>query len=261
MKLLTLNCHSWQEADQLSKIKILAKTIKEMRYDVIALQEVSQLKDNKILYNNIREGNYAEILVQELNKLNVDNYSFIWDFAHIGYNIYEEGLAILTRHPIKDFYNFYVSKDENINNHKSRKIIKATIDINDNEYDFYNCHLGWWNDKEEPFKYQAERLLQKLSNAKNSFLMGDFNNDAFIKGEGYDYLINNGLLDLYDLSADKDDGITVSGKIDGWEECSENKRIDLILCTNKVEALSSKVLFNRPDNLVSDHFGVEVIVK
>ena len=40
MKLLTLNCHSWQEDNQIEKIKYLAKIIKEKQYDVIALQEV-----------------------------------------------------------------------------------------------------------------------------------------------------------------------------------------------------------------------------
>lgn len=42
MKLLTLNCHSWQEENQIEKIKYLAKAIQEEDYDAIALQEVSQ---------------------------------------------------------------------------------------------------------------------------------------------------------------------------------------------------------------------------
>lgn len=42
MKLLTLNCHSWQEENQIEKIQYLAKVIQEEEYDVIALQEVSQ---------------------------------------------------------------------------------------------------------------------------------------------------------------------------------------------------------------------------
>ena len=33
-------------------------------------------------------------------------------------------------------------------------------------------------------------------------LMGDFNNNAFIRNEGYDYLISKGLNDLY-LNAEK----------------------------------------------------------
>ena len=45
MKVLTLNCHAWQEENQLQKIKHLAEVIKEKNYDVIALQEVMQLVD------------------------------------------------------------------------------------------------------------------------------------------------------------------------------------------------------------------------
>lgn len=45
MKLLTLNCHAWQEENQIEKIQHLAQVIKEKQYDVIALQEVMQLID------------------------------------------------------------------------------------------------------------------------------------------------------------------------------------------------------------------------
>ena len=152
MKLLTLNCHSWQEENQLDKINYLAKNIKEMQYDVIALQEVSQHKDSKIKYSNIKEDNYAEVLINELKKLNETKYKYVWDFSHIGYDIYEEGLAILTKHPIVAFNSFYVSKDSTITNYKSRKIVSATIKINNTDVDFYSCHLGWWNDETEPYR-------------------------------------------------------------------------------------------------------------
>ena len=38
MKLLTLNVHAWLEANQVEKIEILAETIVEKGYDIIALQ-------------------------------------------------------------------------------------------------------------------------------------------------------------------------------------------------------------------------------
>lgn len=261
MKLLTLNCHSWQEEEQVEKIKILAKVIKEEQYDVIALQEVSQLIKNEILYDNIKVDNYVELLLKELKKYGINNYNYIWDFAHVGYHVYEEGIAILTRHTIKSYNSFYVSRDTDVSNHKSRKVLKVTICIEDNDHDFYSCHLGWWNDREEPFKEQVDNLFKALSNKRNSFLMGDFNNDAMIKGEGYDYLMSLGLIDTYNIAFEKDIGITVSGEIDGWENSQEDKRIDLILCKNEVNVLSSKVRFNTKDYVVSDHFGVEVNVK
>lgn len=258
MKLLTLNCHSWQEENQLDKIKYLAKIIKEKQYDVIALQEISQHKDSNIKYNNIREDNYVEVLITELNKLNEPNYKFVWDFSHMGYDVYEEGLAILTKHPIIEFSSFYVSKDKTITNYKSRKIVKATIQINDESVEFYSCHLGWWHDKTEPFKDQADELLKHIDNDKLNFIMGDFNNNAFIKDEGYDYLLKNNLIDTYMISDIKDSGVTAIGKIDGWKSNSEDKRLDLILTNKNISVRESKVVFNTENTIVSDHFGVEI---
>ena len=63
MKLLTLNCHSWQEDNQLDKINYLAQTIKENDYDVIALQEVSQHILGKQFKGKIKKDNYLDIFV------------------------------------------------------------------------------------------------------------------------------------------------------------------------------------------------------
>ena len=69
MKLLTLNCHSWQEEDQLEKIRHLAETIKSEDYDVIALQEVSQHRASKDYKDNLKEENFLVVLLKELEKL------------------------------------------------------------------------------------------------------------------------------------------------------------------------------------------------
>ena len=123
-------------------------------------------------------------------------------------------------------------------------------------------HLGWWHDEEESFKDQVSSLLSKVSKDKTTFLMGDFNNNAFIKDEGYDYLLNQNLYDTYSLAKEKDNGITVPGKIDGWSNCSEEKRLDLILTNDKnMVPKTSKVIFNgKNKNIVSDHYGVEVVL-
>lgn len=257
MKLLTLNCHSWLEKNQLDKIKYLAKIIKEEQYDVIAMQEVSQSIKSKIIYSDIKEDNFVYLLNEELKKLNEDNYKFIWDFSHIGYDIYEEGLAILTKHDIKNYESFYVSNSTRIDFYKTRKIIKADININNEEISFFSCHLGWWNDEHESFKGQANNLIKKIN--KKSFVMGDFNNNAFIRNEGYDYLLSKGLIDTYNLAIEKDSGITVEGEIAGWEGKKEEKRLDIIFTTEKIDVLNSKVIFNNKNkNVISDHYGVEI---
>ncbi|MCM3006647.1 endonuclease/exonuclease/phosphatase family protein [Priestia koreensis] len=259
MKLLTLNCHSWQEENQWEKISTLAMTIKEKQYDVIALQEVSQSIDSPPLHNHLKQDNFASVLLEELKTIGVTDYEYVWDFSHIGYETFEEGLAILSKHPITESDSFYVSKSTDYDYWKTRKIVRATISYKDVPLSFYSCHLGWWEDEDEPFQFQADQLLSYVKTRKElSFLMGDFNNNAFIRDEGFDYLKSQGLHDTYLLASEKDNGITVEGKIAGWDQNKEDLRLDIIFATNPVEVQSSRVIFNeRNKPIVSDHYGVE----
>ncbi|WP_026583473.1 endonuclease/exonuclease/phosphatase family protein [Bacillus sp. J33] len=258
MKLLTLNCHSWQEDQQLEKIKVLAETIKENQYDVIALQEVSQHIKAPYVDGLIRKDNYALALIEELRKLNVEDYQFTWDFSHLGYDVYEEGLAILTRHEIKEEYSFFITKSHNQNYWKTRKIVGVNILYQNRPISFYSCHLGWWEDDEEPFKYQAESLISRIQKDKSFFLMGDFNSSAFVRDEGYDFLISHGIHDTYNLAEEKDSGVTVKGKIAGWDENKQDLRIDLILTNQTIQPKYSRAIFNGTNKpVISDHYGVE----
>jgi maltose 6'-phosphate phosphatase len=262
MKLLTLNCHSWQEENQLEKIKILAKTIMEKSYDVVALQEVSQSMDSENVNHLLKKDNYLLILLDELRQLGVTEYQYTWDFSHIGFEVFEEGLAILTKHPIIENRSFYVTSIEDKDNWKARRIVGAKVRIHDEEVSFYSCHLGWWKDDEEPFQGQADFLYEKLKQDKKCFLMGDFNNPASIKNEGYDYLLTKGLLDTYQLADEKDEGYTVVGKIAGWDQNKQGLRIDYIFSNLPVKVLQSKVIFNGEHYpVISDHFGVEIEVE
>lgn len=258
MKLLTLNCHSWQEENQLDKIKYIAKTINEKNYDVIAMQEVSQHINSDIVYENIRKDNFALLLQDELKNLGNDKYDFYFDIVHFGYDVYEEGLCLMTKLPIVSKESFYVSKNDKINFWKSRKIVKIKALYKDIEMSFLSCHLGWFNDCEEPFKYQADKLIENIEKDNLTFIMGDFNNNANIVNEGYDYLAEK-LIDTYKISKNKDEGITVKGKIAGWDKNKEDLRLDIIFTNKEVEVLKSEVIFNGENKtIVSDHYGVSV---
>ena len=261
MKLLTLNCHSWQEENQIEKIKYLAKVIQEEEYDVIALQEVSQSIGAKNVCGNKKEDNFGLLLLEELKALHVKDYNITWDFSHIGYDVYEEGLAIITKHNVVKEDTFFISENKDTTYWKTRKIVSATIAYNGKNITFYSCHLGWWNDEEESFKDQVNRLMEHVDSNEFSFLMGDFNNNARLQGEGYEYMMQKGLYDTYELAIEKDEGTTVQGEIAGWDENKHNLRIDLILCNRSEKVRSSKVIFNGTNrNIISDHFGVEVQV-
>ncbi|MDN7242516.1 endonuclease/exonuclease/phosphatase family protein [Planococcus sp. N028] len=262
MKLLTLNCHSWHEENQLEKISHLAEAIKEQAYDVIALQEVNQSIGEPLIDKNIKKDNYAVVLLHQLKEIGVEDYTLVWNFSHFIYGKFEEGLAILTKHPILEEHSFFVSKESDPDTWKTRKIVGAKIDWNGRAISFYSCHTGWWHDAEEPFKYQADALFKNLNQEEVFFLLGDFNNNASLAGEGYEYLMNKGLYDSYSLAEEKDEGITVKGKITGWNNNKEDLRIDLILMSEPFPVVSSKVIFNNENKpVVSDHFGVEVEVK
>ncbi|MHC1683618.1 MAG: endonuclease/exonuclease/phosphatase family protein [Clostridiaceae bacterium] len=264
MKLLTLNCHSWLEENQEEKMKVIAKTIAEKDYDVIALQEVNQSINANILFDNIKKDNFSLVLLSELRKLGNKEYKILWDFSHIGFDKYQEGVSIITKHEIieKGAYSFFLSKSEDIGFWKTRKVVGASIKINDEIIDFYSCHLGWWNDDEEPFKNQVDRLIENTKSDRLTFYMGDFNNNAFLNGEGYDYLINKGLKDTYKMAKEKDSGVTVTGKIAGWDSNKTGLRIDLILANKEIEVEYSKVIFNGKNRIVvSDHYGVEVYTR
>lgn len=262
MKLLTLNCHSWQEENQVEKIKYLASVIKEKQYDVIALQEVSQSIAAISVNSTIKEDNFAMLLIKELNQLDEYKYNFVWDYSHVGYDIYEEGLAILTKHEIKEHKSFYISQSHDKSNYRSRNIVSITIESDGQLVDFYSCHTGWWNDNIDPFKYQADELLKNIRNERLSFIMGDFNNNALVRNEGYDYLMSKGLIDTYCNAEIKDSGITVKGEIAGWKNQYEDKRLDLILTNKNIEVKKSNVIFNNINkNIISDHYGVEVFIE
>ena len=65
MKLLTINVHSWLEENQLEKLNILAKTIVEKKYDVVAMQEVNQLINSADVHDGIKEDNFGKLLLDK----------------------------------------------------------------------------------------------------------------------------------------------------------------------------------------------------
>ena len=257
-----MGCHSWQEEHQLDKINYLAKTIKENDYDVIALQEVSQHMLGKQFKGQLKTDNYVVVLQEALQKLGVNDYEIVWDFAHIGFQVYEEGLCLLSKHPIMEKESFFITQTEDTLNWKARRIVRATINYEGECVDLYSCHLGWWEDEEEPAKLQIEELNKRLNTQRRAFLMGDFNNNANLRDKGYDYMLRLGWIDTYQLAQEKDRGITVKGKIDGWEENEVGLRLDYVFTNRETNVKRSKVIFNGENKaVVSDHYGVEVEIE
>ena len=281
MKIITLNTHSIIEPDYENKLSEFAKMIKTEKPDVFALQEVNQsvakpeltvFVENgyvpcKSICPVIRMDNHALRLDRLLRSLGM-KYYWTWIPLKIGYDIYEEGLAMFSRTPITEIRQFYISKSQSMSNWKTRKILS----IKTNEMWFHNVHMGWWDDKEDPFKKQWDVVCSKLMGAgkaqESHFMMGDFNAPSGIRGEGYDYVKTSGWFDTWELAKKKDTGITVGKVIDGWRERMEEAeasigvRLDYIWANKELAVKSSKVILNGENYpVVSDHYGVVVEVE
>ena len=70
------------------------------------------------------------------------DYDFVCDMAHYGYVTYEEGLAIISGHPITSHESFFVSDLQDMNNWKTRKIFKASVSYKGQDIQFFSGHFG-----------------------------------------------------------------------------------------------------------------------
>ena len=259
MKILTLNVHAWIEENQLEKIDILAKTIAEKQYDVIALQEVNQTMSGKIVYADIKEDNYGWVLLNKIAVYTDTEYYYHWANSHIGYGKYDEGIGVLTKHKLVNTDDFYCTYTQSVRSISSRKIISAEINYNGQNIEFYSCHMNLPNCETEKMTDNLKTILNRNPNKILKFLMGDFNTDAINNEIDYNVILSEGLYDTYTMAEKKDDGITVEKNIDGWKDSKNEMRIDYIFTNKEIKVKESKVIFNGKNYpIVSDHFGIEV---
>jgi hypothetical protein len=101
LKVLTLNLHCRQEANQDAKLRLIASAIDELGLDLICLQEVSEP------WNEGRgdwSANTARMICAQLR----ESYSIDWDYSHVGFGRYREGCAVLSRFPMVESESAYM---------------------------------------------------------------------------------------------------------------------------------------------------------
>ena len=278
MKILTLNTHSLVEEHYEEKLAQFAAFIQKEQPDILALQEVNQsvsapLADPAQLPGYmpcegndipVRSDNHAARTAQLLHKGGFP-YFWTWLPAKIGYDRYDEGMAIFSRKPISQIDGFFISKGQDYQNWRTRKTLGIRPKGSDNWY--YTVHMGWWSDPDEPFQAQWQKLAYHLQSRKETgtvWLMGDFNSPAEVRAQGYDCICRSGWYDTWALAEEKDNGITVDGVIDGWRELLKEDaknvtgmRIDHIWCSSQANVQRSRVIFNgTQEPVIYDQFGV-----
>ena len=136
MNLLTINTHSWLEEEPLKKLEEIAKVILSSESEIIALQEVNQKVASKKVpleqlttfcpvatQTPVHEDNFAYLIVQYLAEKG-QHYYWSWEMSHIGYAIYEEGNALLSKCPLTS-EALLISESQEPTNYRTRKILVA----------------------------------------------------------------------------------------------------------------------------------------
>lgn len=274
MKLLTLNVHSHAEPDYSAKLLLFLEAAAALSPDVIAFQESSQTlagepipfpphfvlpEDGKIPFT---ADNHALVVAEGLEKRGL-TYCGCWLPVKTGYGKYREGLAILSRRPIRTARSLLLSREDNPADWRTRKALAVTLEGSDTV--FCSVHLGRWDDPIEPFADQWKRLHDALSPSPGQvFLMGDFNAPANRSHEGYDRVRADGWHDTYTLSRQKNDGNTVLHSIDGWRDGDPSgaMRIDYIFSRREASVISSYTVFDgKSSPAVSDHCGILIEIQ
>ena len=267
-KFLTLNTHSWMEEEQESKLNQLAERILQEKYDVICLQEVNQLVESEQVVQApfyyavdgaipIHQDHYALLLVEKLAEAGMDYY-WSWAYNHIGFDIYNEGVAILSRKPLKA-RELLVSDVNDPSDYHTRKVLLAETELDGQLITVASCHLSWWDKgfQGEWAKFESELLQVETP----LVLMGDFNNP--VDYEGYQHIIQSplALQDSHKVADQTIGTATVEGDIAGWAGNKDALKIDYIFTSKDFNIEKSAVVFDgQCGPVVSDHFGLEAQV-
>lgn len=266
MRILTLNTHSLVEEDYEKKIELFSRGVRRMKPRVIALQEVNQsngaptvaqcgVRSVECGINNpselcgypLRADNHI-LRVRELLKKQGLNYNFVWRGMKEAYGMYEEGLGVLTRDEICDTH--FVPLTPFRDDWKMRYALGVKVD----DMWFYSVHTGRWDDSDEPFWGQIEKL-REVVRGKSAIIMGDFNCPD--KSDGYKILKATNWQDIWGTAPIRCGCATAKGDIDGWDRGEKLMRIDYIFSTFPVDVKEARVVFTKNDyGVVSDHYGL-----
>jgi maltose 6'-phosphate phosphatase len=143
----------------------------------------------------LRIDNMAYLVSRRLADVHGQAYAYAWSWAHYGFTVYEEGVAVLTRHPIDAWADTYVSTSTSVNDPLgARKAIHAAATLPGGRVvNVFSTHHSFAGPQQD---HQIDTLRAwvagKASNgAMASVVCGDFNMDEGSSG----YLRMTGALD------------------------------------------------------------------
>ncbi|MFZ4522238.1 MAG: endonuclease/exonuclease/phosphatase family protein [Bacteroidales bacterium] len=267
--LLTLNLHTYQEAEQGKKINMITDVIGKMDVDFVCFQECAQYKNAAIVSGIIRKNNMALVIADRIMEKYQASYNFVWNWSHYGWEIWEEGVAVLTKYPVTRFEDRYISTNTNTGSITSRKVIFATCQAPGGLFNIFSAHTHWRTTATDEEQNNQVKNIQSMVNQEDSitpeaisFVCGDFNGNPtsdYPWSEGYNTMMRKGdyadtFLEIHpDANQKPALGIynTIGGDLPG--------RIDYVFMkkNTRYRVVDSQIIFTgEVVGNVSDHFGV-----
>lgn len=255
LSVMILNLHCYQEDNQDEKFSQIAQAIDEQEADVVCLQEVAELWNNGL-------GDWPSNSARIINERLAQPYHIHTDWSHLGFDRYREGVAILSRYPMRDHDARYVSDSSDAYDINSRKVVGATMDVPYiGAVNVFSAHLSWW---EGGFAGQFKRLHEwarekHTPGTSATLLCGDFNITAGSKA--YQMVLSDYGYDDQYLSAQGVYEPERNFRVDDpyWQkQLSQDYRIDFVFMAKEggLQAVAAQTLFTGRDyGRVSDHNG------
>lgn len=253
MRLLTLNLHCFAEENIVGNQNLITDFIFKNDVDVVFLQEVAQNANKSILSGSTKIDNYGVAIIKNLVNLG-QSYHYYYETSNKAFDDLDEGLAIISKYKLFNKEHFYVSRETSYNNWSCRKIVKASIKLNDDIIDLVSVHFGW-SDGIEKFENQFDKLLNKLIRSNTIYIAGDFNVPEDSKE--YQYIRHNGFIDLY--FNDNKKYFSDPTHLPNIDVKKEVKRIDYIFSNIEHKTIQRKIVFK--NEMVSDHYGVYIEIE
>jgi len=272
--ILSLNLHTYQETNQDAKFNIIVDAIFDLSIDLIAFVECGQNKNQPYISGStsIRIDNMAFIITQKMKSRYGVDYYYSWDWAHYGWDVWEEGMAVISRYPITESDSTWISTSTSRTDITSRKAVFGKTGIPGiGAIHLFSVHTHWM-----PTSTDTEHELQ-VSRIKDfvyskevsgdvspdlSLVCGDFNcNAANIEPwiKPYNKMVENGdFIDTFLVANPTANNRPQDSKFNTVGGTTPG-RIDYIFMKNnaKFEVVSSVITFSAYSlGTVSDHYGV-----
>lgn len=181
-----------------AKFETLKEQILEAQYDVICFQEVNQEMASETVETDeyyqaapsavaIHKDHFVRVLVEELAAQGL-HYYWTWAYNHIGYDHLNEGVAVLSRQPLKAD-EILVSNMDDPTDYHTRRVAVAHTSVDGKEIAVASVHLSWWD---KGFQFEWPRIEKYFNQVEKPFILaGDFNNPA--GQEGYETILSSSL--------------------------------------------------------------------